>query len=884
MLLLVAIVAALLLVSCGVAACRRSRSRATGLTDARVAALKAFSAEGLIVLDEHDDIAWVSDAALEILGAGREALVGRRPDEVADAELRSLLGRVDVRLSRGHDDDIVVERRREGAAVQHVSLGGAELRTPTGEYLGAALWMRDLTLGLLSERRLRDSEARYRRLVEAAQEMIWTCDRDLVITSCNRAVEDMLGYPAEAVVGRAVAEGLPRDRAEEGLDALRRVLAGETRVQLETSVRRADGEVIDVAHDIVPLWGDNGIVGVSAITRDVSTHRQAEAERQRAAARQAAVAELGRRALAVTGPDLVVEDAARTLSSVLGLPSCAVLELDPVADALRAAGSNGDPAVIRAAELRSPAEQTSHAGLALRTQMTTSFSDLSRDDRFPADVALLAAGVRCGIAVPVLVRDRTFGLLVGYGSRSRSFGAEEFAIAQSVANVVGSAVERVELDRADRERALHDALTALPNRTLFTDRLRGAVARARRTGSHTAVLMLGVDGFKAVNEKFGRNAGDDLLSTIAHRLRSEIRAGDTVARLGGDEFVILCEGLAGERDAIQVADKLAGLWDEPFVLSAGEVYVTASIGVAVVQGGGAGADDLLRDADAAMERAKQRGRGRFELADEDLRVRVAERMRLELELRRALDRDEFRLVYQPVVDLRTGTVAGAEALLRWEHPELGVVSPLQFIPAAEKTGDIVHIGEWVLREACSQAARLQERWPEFRLSVNVSGRQVGDPGLPDRVAQIIAEAGLAPGTLGLEITESVLMEADGDPEVILGRLREAGAHLLLDDFGTGYSSLSYLKRFPLDTLKIDRSFVDGLGAEDEDSAIVAAIVQLASTLDLTVVAEGVETGAQLELLTDLRCDLAQGYLLSRPVDAATLEGLLGDGVRPVLPV
>ena len=878
-----AIAAVLLVVTGAVVWVWRRQLAAARLSDARAAAMSELSAEGMLVLDERERIVWISDVALEVLGVSGDTLLGRGLDEIADEELRRLLARVDLPVSRGHVDDVLVDRRRDGHPVQHLCMGGAELRAADGRYIGAAVWLRDITASLYAERRLEASEAQYRRLVETAQEIIWTCDENLVMTYCNRAIEDVLGFPVDVAVGRPVRACMHPDRAEDDLAVIRTVLAGVSQVQHETTLRRADGTDIEVAIDLMPLADDDGVIGVSGITRDVTAHRRAEAERERASTRHAAVAELGRRALELAEPYVLMQEAARTLSRVLDLPTGIVLELDLEADALRAvAGAGADDALASACELQSPAEQTSHAGLALRVGSPATFSDLRADTRFTGDAALREAGVRSGLALPILVRGRTFGLLAGYSPQARLFDAGEIAFAQSVANVVGSAVERVQLERADRERSLHDQLTGLPNRSLFMDRLRGSVARARRDGSHTAVFTVGVDSFKLVNDEFGHGAGDDLLATIAQRLRTEVRAADTVARLGGDEFVILCEGLAGEHDAIALADKLSGLWADPFVLAVGEVFTTASIGVAVSQAGAAGADDLLRDADAAMHRAKRRGRGRFELFDEELRARAGERVRLERDLHRALEREQFRVVYQPVVDVRTRQVVGAEALLRWDHPEWGTVSPMEFIPVAEESGDIVAIGEWVLREACGQVARWQQRWPDFRLSVNVSGRQVAEPGLPERVSAIVAEEGLAPGTLGLEITESVLMEADGDPEVILARLREAGARLLLDDFGTGYSSLSYLKRFPLDTLKIDRSFVDGLGSEDEDSAIVAAIVQLASTLDLTVVAEGVETEEQLAQLLSLHCDLAQGYLLSRPIDALDLERLLGDTPDPVL--
>ncbi len=882
MLIAAALTILLVVAACGVAVARRRRRVA--MNDARAAALSSLTMEGMLVLDERDRVAWVSDHALRILGARRDALIDQRLDEITDPELRRLLGRVDLTMSRGREDDVVVERARDGRTSQHLCLGGAELHDEQGRYIGAAVWVQDITDRIHADRRLEASEARYRRLVETAHEIIWSCDEQLRMTFVNGAIEEVLGFTTEESIGQPLLATVPDEHREAAQEAVRRVLAGVPRLELETVMRRADGVDIDVAVDLVPLVEREQIVGVSGISRDITAYRMAEAERERASARAGAIAELGRRALQLAEPAAFMTEAARTLASVLELGCGLVLEYDRDTRDLRVVAEvSATPELRSLCEVHAPEDHDGHLGFALRVGTVATLPGADRRQTEDEE-AFRTFGLRSGLAIPVQVRGRTFGLLAGYTRDARRFDPAEIAFAESVANVVGSAVERLQVERADRERALTDQLTGLPNRALFMDRLRGAVARARRSGDHVAVFMVGVDGFKTINDGLGRSAGDDLLATIAQRLRTEVRAADTVARLGGDEFVVLCETLGGERDAVAIAATLSELWREPFVLDAGEVYTTGSIGVAVAEAGAAGADDLLRDADAAMQRAKRRGRGRFELFDEELRARVGERMQLELDVHRALELQQFRVVYQPIVHLGTGTVSGAEALLRWDHPEWGAVSPMEFIPAAERTGDIVAIGEWVLREACTQVARWQERWPGFTLSVNVSGRQIADPSLPDRVAAIVAEAQLAPGTLGLEITESVLMESDVDPEVILARLRAAGARLLLDDFGTGYSSLSYLKRFPLDTLKVDRSFVDGLGEEDEDSAIVAAIVQLASTLDLTVVAEGVETAEQLDQLCMLDCDLAQGYLLSRPLDGEDLERLLGDASQPVLRV
>jgi EAL domain-containing protein (putative c-di-GMP-specific phosphodiesterase class I) len=340
---------------------------------------------------------------------------------------------------------------------------------------------------------------------------------------------------------------------------------------------------------------------------------------------------------------------------------------------------------------------------------------------------------------------------------------------------------------------------------------------------------------------------------------------------------VVCEQLDGAHEAIRVAERVAQAINQPIVLAAGEHFITASIGIAVAESADADPAALLRDADAAMYRAKERGRGRYELFDDRLRNRVLTRLRTENELRRGIDRDELRVVYQPVVELDGGTVYAVEALVRWEHPERGMVDPVDFIPVAEDSGLIGALGEWVLGRACRDGAAWQRRFQREQpllVCVNTSPRQLANAAFPARVADIMSRNGLAPGSLALEITESVLMEEAHAPVTVLASLREYGLRLMLDDFGTGYSSLSYLRRFPLDVLKIDRSFVAGLGRDDEDLAIVAAIVQMARTLGLTVVAEGVERPEQLERLRELDCELAQGRLIAEPMPAADVERLM----------
>jgi len=432
---------------------------------------------------------------------------------------------------------------------------------------------------------------------------------------------------------------------------------------------------------------------------------------------------------------------------------------------------------------------------------------------------------------------------------------------------------RKEAETRLAEAALHDHLTGLPNRALFLDRAARALDLGRRRGTDVAVLFLDLDRFKVINDSLGHEAGDRLLRATADRLAEAVRPTDTLARFAGDEFAVLCEEVASIEDAIGVAGRLIACLEPPVALGTSEVVISASVGVALARGGNVSADLLLRNADTAMYLAKDRGRGRVEVFDETLRARAVRRLETESGLRGALERSEFRLAYQPEIDLVTGRLAGIESLVRWQHPERGLLAPDEFIAVAEETGLVNAIGVWVLHEAAGQLARWRQAYPhmvEVSMAVNVSARQLADPGLVAEVEAAVAEAG-GGAPLCLEITETALLEWASPTGDTLRRLKTRGVLLGIDDFGTSYSSLSNVTRLVPDFLKVDRSFVEGLGIDHHDTAIVAAVINLAHTLGLFAIAEGVESPAQIARLRTLGCDLIQGFVVSRPLDADEFE-------------
>ncbi|MBA2349215.1 MAG: EAL domain-containing protein [Solirubrobacterales bacterium] len=491
--------------------------------------------------------------------------------------------------------------------------------------------------------------------------------------------------------------------------------------------------------------------------------------------------------------------------------------------------------------------------------------DLSLPDAYGLDALDQLRAAALDVPVVVLSGRRDEQLAIGAVQE----GAQDYLIkgeveARLLARSIAYAVERKRAEVELAHQALHDGLTGLPNRALLLDRLGQALARLGRSGTSVAVLFCDLDRFKVINDSLGHAAGDQLLTDVARRLEEVLRTGDTAARFGGDEFVVLCEDIEGERHAVLVAERIARRLSEPFLLGEDQVHVRVSVGIAVTDRPTARPESLVRDADAAMYRAKERGGALYEVFDTGMHRRAVRRLATETALHRALDREELRLHFQPQLEMASGRMTGVEALVRWQHPERGLVGPGEFIAAAEETGLIHRLGEWVMEEACRQTVAWQGR---LTMSINLSPRQVLHPELVRSVGRIVRESGVDPRRLCFEITETAVLDDVDAATAVLEQLKALGASLAIDDFGTGYSSLKALQQFPFDVVKIDRSFVAGMAGSTQEAAIVAAVISLSQALGLRTVAEGIETVGHLEGLRTLGCDLGQGFYFGRPTPA-----------------
>lgn len=521
-------------------------------------------------------------------------------------------------------------------------------------------------------------------------------------------------------------------------------------------------------------------------------------------------------------------------------------------------------------------------GRVLATAQPAWIENVTEDPNFPRAQAASEAGLAAAFAFPVVVRDDVRAVLEFFSLDVLTVKEDWLRVVAQVGAQLGRALEREEAEARLTRQGLYDGLTGLPNRTLLMERLEHALVRAARSGARIDLLFLDIDDFKTINDSLGHTAGDAVLAGVAERLGACVRASDTlarpsestVARLGGDEFAILLEDC---RDPRIVTERIAQALRRPLVVMETELSISISIGGAsneTIRDAG----ELLRSADMGLHVAKLGGKDRFQPFVPAMQLAVDRRLHLATELRRAVAGDQLRLHFQPELSLTDGRVIGVEALVRWEHPAYGAILPTEFIPLAEESGLIVEVGRWVLARACAVVAGWGDDPVLGRLSVavNVSRRQLREPGLAQTVASVLAESGLDPGRLVLEVTESVLMENDEVAVGVLEELRRSGVRLAVDDFGTGYSSLAALLRLPIDQLKIDQSFVRGLPDDEDAGTIVWAVVRLGHNLNLTVLAEGIETEGQLAALREFGCDLGQGYLFSRPVSDDVLHGVVGD--------
>ncbi len=684
----------------------------------------------------------------------------------------------------------------------------------------------------------------------------------------------LLGWDHETSVGEVLAQRLHHADRDRVVGAITAVATGERDrlVGLHARVRRADGSWLELEMGVSNRLGDPSVRGLMLTLRDVTAQLSATAELQTSLEQQAGVAQLGRRALEGADPTLLALEAVSILKKTLRVDGVELYRHVANEELMLLETALG-PTRELAGLITIDADEQVPEVTAIAERKTVVVDDLPDDARFSAPPHLRAGGPHSMLSVPVTGPHRPYGALSVHSIQRRVFTPDDTVFVQSIANALGLALDRRRAEEETLHRAFHDALTGLPNRTLFVHRLQRTVERLGPHASTVGVFVVDLDHFKVINDSLGHELGDALLIEVTQRIRDSVRPGDMVARLGGDEFALLCEDVSSIQRIDSIADRVAESLDAPIEIAGRAIHVTASIGVALPSSPDATAASLLRDADIALYQAKDRGRGGHALFDETHRMRAVNRLETESELRRAVPAGELRVHYQPTVEIRTGRTTGAEALVRWKHPSRGMIRPTEFIPIAEQTDLIDRVGRWVLEQACQQLAEWS-RDPATRhltVAVNLSARQLCLPDLTAEVELVLGRLGIEPSRLCLEITESALMV---DLDRAIGAVRDLkalGLGIAVDDFGTGYSSLSYLTRLPVDVVKIDRSFVSAIAHDHQDRAITRSIVDLAHSLDLTVVAEGVENAAQLALLAEMGCDLAQGYYLARPDVAEAID-------------
>lgn len=722
---------------------------------------------------------------------------------------------------------------------------------------------------------MRQATQRFEALIEASPLAIIVCDADGRVEKWNASAERMFGWPEKEVLGGAVPL-FPVGQEDESSQQREAILRGDTFADVEAVRMRKDGTPISVSISAAPIRDASGKTGgYLMIVADVTERKRAEQRQDLENAVTVLLADA--HTLEEVMPRVI-----RTICQSLGFEYGARWMVDRKEQLLRCAETWCIPdrqvEEFRAASAVRAEAAGLPGGLNRRVWAGSTpywMSNVAQDATLRRRDLALQAGLQHGFAFPILVGGDFFGVMEFFGRGPRARDERIVEISHTVGSQVGQFIARKQAEANLQFFASHDPLTGLFNRGMFNRRLQQALAQAQRFQRTLAILFIDLDGFKEINDTLGHNAGDALLAEIAARLRTTLREGDVVARMGGDEFVVLIEEFGEPMQVGEVAKKVLDTVARPYLLQGTESRVTASIGISTFPEDGSSAQALLGNADTAMYRAKEQGKNAFRFFAPHMNVHVIERLSLEASLRRAVERDELVLLYQPKVAFGDGKVTGVEALVRWHHPTQGVINPGEFMPVAEDSGLVPAIGQWVLREACRQLAIWREQGlPLLRVAVNLSHRQFTEDSLVQMVREALHITSVEPSRLELELTEAMVMRNPERAERVLARLKEIGVRLVVDDFGTGMSSLKFLNRLPLDAVKIDRSLILDLPRNPDAAALTRGVVAMAHSLKLRVIAESVETSEQWEFLRELGCEEMQGNYFSAPVPAAIVASIM----------